>query len=106
MFLRKIMKKWLVILLVVLLFAFFLFWFLSALPSDETVKREFLQEHPNVEIEGVELIFDYAPKNVLLYSVKFKDAQNDKVKMIDFRLQENRLFQWHWCDDKTERKCE
>ncbi|CAN5784247.1 hypothetical protein BH20ACI4_BH20ACI4_24800 [soil metagenome] len=72
------------------------------LPSDSTVKSEFLSKNPNVEIVSTELIFeqDY----VAVYLVKYKEKNNQAILTSDFALKRENLS-WKWCDDQTERKC-
>jgi len=72
------------------------------LPSDTTVKSEFLSKSPNAEIINIELIFeqDY----VAVYLVKYKKKSGEEILTEDFALQRKNLV-WQWCDDQTERKC-
>jgi len=79
-----------------------LFCFACMLPSDSTVKSEFLSKNPNAEIINTELIFeqDY----VAVYLIKYKEKSGEEVLTSDFALQRKNLI-WQWCDDQTERKC-
>jgi len=103
------MKKFLLIsattLFSILLLGAVYFYFDMSPPRDATVKREFSKIKPNAEIVGTELIFDFEPKKVLGYLVKYRESQDSEIKISDFALQRDKYFQWHWCDDQTERKC-
>lgn len=73
------------------------------IPSEATVKSEFLSKNSNSEVIGTEPIFeqDY----VVVYLVEYKDKSTGEILKDDFALQRKNLV-WRWCDDQTERKCE
>jgi hypothetical protein len=99
------MKKWLAIPILILVFAPLLLYWQFNYPSDEVIKREFLAERPNVEVVYIELIFDWEPKRILSYLIKYKEPQSDEIKMDEFAIQQEWNFQWRWCNDQTNRKC-
>ena len=72
------------------------------LPSDSTVRTEFVSRNPKAKIINSELIFeqDY----VAVYLVKYKNDLSHEVLTDDFALQRRNLV-WSWCDDRTEQKC-
>lgn len=72
------------------------------IPSDSTVKSEFLSRYPQTEIVSTELIFEQDYKTV--YLVKYKEKDNQEVLTSDFALKRENLS-WKWCDDQTEIKC-
>jgi len=99
------MRKWLIIpVLVLLLGSLFLSWHFNY-PNDETIKREFLEQHPNVEFVGAEKIFDWEPKKMATYLVKYKKPPSDEIIKDEFSIRQHWYFKWRWCDDQTERKC-
>lgn len=105
----KVIKALLLILLLFVITGGTWFYLEHSLPSENTVKQEFLKRNSdldNVEIVSIELIFDHSPKDVLTYLVKYKEANRDEIKIHDFAIQQNWKFQWHWCSDQTERKCD
>jgi mannose-6-phosphate isomerase-like protein (cupin superfamily) len=62
------------------------------------VKREFSAQYPNVEVIDAELIFDWEPKRVMSYLVKFKEPQSHGVlSMEKVNLTEKlALINEHW----------
>jgi hypothetical protein len=104
--LREFMKKLLIIPILILLFgALYLYWKFNT-PSEFTLKNEFTQQFPNTEVVETELIFDWEPKRILSYLVKYKEPNNEQLKDTEFAIRQDKYFQWHWCDDQTERKCD
>lgn len=105
----KIVKTLLLIFVFLLLFGGTWFYLEHSLPSDETVKQEFLKRNPdleNVEIKNVELIFEYPEKEVLIYLIKFRKSENGEILNDGFAVKQGWNFQWQWCSDQTERKCD
>ena len=88
--------------IILIVFALSVFCLACMSPSDETVRKEFLAKHPNVEIVGKELIFeqDY----VETYLIKYKETSGGEIKTGDFSLRRSNLV-WRACDDQTEVKC-
>lgn len=72
------------------------------LPSDSTVRSEFLNRYPQTEIISTELIFEQDNKAV--YLVKYKKSDDQEMLTSDFALKRETLA-WKWCDDQTERMC-
>lgn len=103
---KKVFKTFLVISVILFIISGLWFYIEHSLPNDETVKKEFLAKNPNSEVVNIELIFDHAPKNVLTYLVKFKEPEKNEILMDDFAIKRHSIFQWHWCSDQTERKCD
>lgn len=99
------MKKWLIGLVLILLFASLFFYWQFNYPNDETIKREFLEQNPNVEFVIAEKIFDWEPKKIATYLVKFKKSPSDEILTDEFSIQQHYDFRWRWCSDQTERKC-
>ncbi|MBA3631417.1 MAG: hypothetical protein H0W58_01185 [Acidobacteria bacterium] len=99
------MKKWLVFpILVLLLASLFLYWQFNY-PSDETIRREFLEQHPNVEFVSTEMIFDWEPKRMATYSVRYKEPPSNEILLDEFTIKQHWDFRWRWCNSQTERKC-
>ncbi len=100
------LRKLLLIPILILFFAsLFLYWKFNY-PSEETIKREIKELNPKAEVVSSEMVFDWEPKRVVTYTVKYKEPPNNEELLYDFSLKQNWSFQWHWCDDQTERKCE
>jgi hypothetical protein len=105
----KIIKKLLLILVFLLLSGGLWFYLEHSLPSNESVKQEFLKQNSNfeeVEFISVSLIFEQVEKDVLTYLVKFKEPNSNEIKMHGLSVKQDWNFQWSWCDDQTERKCD
>ena len=99
------LKKLLIVPILILFFvSLFLYWKFNY-PNDEAIKREFLDEHPNVEIISHEMIFDWEPKRIVSYLVKYKQSPNKEMFTDEFALKQHWNFRWNWCNDQTERKC-
>ena len=97
------------LILVFLLFLSGIWFYLDhSLPSDETVKQEFLKRNSdleNAEIQNVELIFEYAEKETLVDLIKFKKSEIGEILTDEFAMKQGWNFQWQWCSDQTESKC-
>ncbi len=79
------------------------FFFLACdLPSNEIVKREFLDKNPGVEVINIELVFEQ--DNNVVYLISYKKSASPEIKKQDLALHAAR-GKWQWCDDNTERKC-
>lgn len=91
-------------LLILVLFSFAIYLKFSS-PSEEGVKQEYLNMRPNVEVVNVELIFDWEPKQVYTYLVKYREPSSDEITMDEFSIRQMWNFQWRWCSDQTERPC-
>lgn len=79
------------------------FFFLACyLPSNEIVKKEFLDKNPGVEVTNIELIFEQ--DNNVVYLISYKISTSPEIQKQDFALHAAR-GKWQWCDDNTERKC-
>lgn len=102
----KIIKIFLAILVFLLLFGGLWFYLEHSLPSDKTVKQEFFKRNPNVEITNIELIFEYPEKEVLIYLIKFRKFKSSEILIDEFAIKQRWNFQWYWCSDQTERKCD
>lgn len=87
---------------VLLIYILSIFCLACMIPSEATVKSEFLSKNPNAEIISTELIFeqDY----IVVYLVEYKNKSTGEVLKDDFALRRKNLV-WRWCDDQTERKC-
>lgn len=107
MFLLDMMKKLLIVIPILLLFvaSLFLYWKFNY-PSAETIKREVKELNPKAKVVSSEMIFDWEPKRIVTYIVKYKEPPNNEVWLYDFSLKQDWNFQWHWCNDQTERKCD
>jgi len=101
----KKMKNWLGIPVLILLFALMLLYWKFNYPSEETIKREIKEFNPNAEFVSADLIFDWEPKRVVTYAVKYKEVPSDEVLLYDLSLKQHWNFKWYWCSDQTERKC-
>jgi hypothetical protein len=100
------LKKLLIIpILILLISSLFLYWKFNY-PSDETIGREIKKLNPNAEVISSEMIFDWEPKRVVTYIVKYKEPPSNEILLYDFSLKQNWNFQWQWCSDQTERKCD
>lgn len=71
-------------------------------PSEATVRSEFLSRYPDSEIKNTDLIFEQ--DDVVLYLVKAREKGSSADGTYDFALK-RRSGTWKWCDDNTERKC-
>jgi len=100
------MEKLLIISILIIFFASLLLYWQFNYPSDEIIKREFLKRHPKVEVIETELIFDWEPKRVLSYLVTYKESNSEETQKEEFGIQQSWNFQWQWCSDQTERKCD
>ncbi len=100
----KLRKLLLVPILILFLASLFLYWQFNY-PSEETIKREIKELNPKAEVVSSEMIFDWEPKRVVTYIVKYKEPPNSEVLLYDFSLKQHWNFQWRWCSDQTERKC-
>ena len=100
------MKKWLIIPIFILLFGGLFVYLSFSLPTNETVKQEFLKQNPNAEIVNIELIFEDPQKNLLIYLIKLKEPNNDEILTDGLTIKQSWNFRWHWCSNQTERKCE
>ncbi len=99
------MKKWLAFpILVLFLILLFLYWQFNY-PNEETIKREVKELNPNAEVISSEMIFDWEPKRVVTYIVKYKEPPSNEALLYDFSLKQHWNFKWYWCNDQTERKC-
>jgi hypothetical protein len=92
-----------VVLSVVLIFSgiVFLDIFLS-IPSEETVKREFLVRYPKAKISNLELIFEQ--DGGVVYLVTAKEDDGAVEGKYDFALRRSNGL-WSWCDDRTNNPC-
>jgi len=105
----KIIKAILAVLVSILFLSGLWFYFEHSLPSENTVIQEFLEQNSdltNAEIINVELAFEYVEQETLYYLIKLKEPHKSETKLYDFHIKQNQYFQWHWCDDQTERKCD
>ncbi len=83
-----------------LLIAVALFLILSSLliylkfarPSDEIVKREYREMHPNAEVVSVELIFDWEPESLYTYAVKYRGSSPDEILTDESSIRQNWNF--------------
>ena len=99
------MRKLLIISVLILIFvSMFLYWKFNY-PSQETIKREIRELNPNAEVISSEIIFDWEPKRVVTYAVKYKEPPNNEVLLYDISLKQDWNFRWYSCNDQTERKC-
>jgi hypothetical protein len=79
------------------------FFFLACeLPSNELIKKEFLDKNPGVEVTNIELIFEQDDN--VVYLISYEKSSSKEITKQDFAMKSIR-GKWQWCDDKTERKC-
>ena len=101
--------KWKALLIIPVLILFvvssFLYWKFNY-PSEETIRQQVKEINPKVEVVSSELIFDWEPKRIVTYIVKYKEPPNNEVLIYDFSLKQHWNFRWYWCNDQTERKCD
>jgi hypothetical protein len=100
------MKKALVGIISVLFFSsLFLYWRFNY-PNNETIAEQFKELKPTAEFVDAEMIFDWEPRKVVTYIVKYKHPSSDEILTDDFSLKQHWNFRWYWCSDQTERKCD
>jgi hypothetical protein len=79
------------------------FFFLACdLPSNEIVKKEFLDKNLGMEVANIELIFEQ--DNNVVYLISYKKSPSSEIQKQDFAMKSIR-GKWQWCDDNTEQKC-
>jgi hypothetical protein len=101
------MKKLLIVVPILFLFlaSLFIYWRFNY-PGEETVKQQVRERNPNAEVLSTELIFDWEPKRVVTYLVKYKEPASGEILSDEFSLKLHWNFQWQSCSDQTERKCD
>lgn len=74
-----------------------------SVPSDNTVKKEFLDRYSDSKIHELELIFEQDGRVVYLVTAETKEL-SERAKY-DFALKRSYGI-WKWCDDQTaDRQC-
>ena len=86
------MKKWFLIIGLILFFVSLLLYWHFNYPGNETVKREFLDQNPNVEFISAEKIFDWEPEKMETYLLKFKKPPSDEVLKDEFSIKQHWYF--------------
>ncbi len=100
------MKKWISILVIILMIVSFAFILRYAHPSNQLVSETFIKHHPNSEVIGVEKLFECDSERILTYSVKYKEPNSAEIKSKLFGMQQSWLMQWSWRNNHSENYCE
>lgn len=99
------LKKLLIIPILILFFASIVLYWQFNYPSEEIIKQQVKELNPKAEVISIQMIFDWEPKRVVTYVVKYKEPPNTEVLLYDFSMKQHWNFRWYWCSDQTERKC-
>jgi hypothetical protein len=92
MFLRKIIRKWLIVIVLIFLIGTFFVCVSYSHPSEDVINREFSLRNPNSEIININLVFDEVA--VATYQIEYRETLSEKIFTKQITL--HQCMNWDW----------